>query len=168
MVKGHKLCRGPRRPAKTIALIGNAGGMLGADMVLFTATRPNELVDAYTTDVRSPQTDDCPSDWEPISSHVDSKGGFLMFETKRLLDTGDPQDRVIVNDAFTLIPAHRVIAAWGESTEAGYHGLNRSRGAIRFFGSGDERATFEAAMDSLSQGYFEVRSKDHLIPAEDT
>jgi hypothetical protein len=91
-----------------------------------------------------------------------------MFETKRLLDTGDPQDKVIVNDASTLIPSHRVIAAWGDSPEVGYHGLNRSRGAIRFFGSGDEQATFEAAMDRHAEGSFEVRSKDHLIPDIDT
>jgi hypothetical protein len=61
-----------------------------------------------------------------------------------------------------------VIAAWGDSPEVAHHGLNRSRGAIRFFGSGDAQSTFEAAMDLNAEDSFVVRSKDHLIPAEDT
>jgi hypothetical protein len=80
--------------------IAEAGGMLGADMAIFTASRPNEIVDAYTSDWRQPQTDDCSNNWELVSSLVDTEGGFLMFEVKRLLNTGDPQDKVIVNDAL--------------------------------------------------------------------
>jgi hypothetical protein len=148
--------------------LAEAGGMIGADMALFTASRPTEIVDAYTTDVRQPVPDDCSSDWELVASFVDSKNGFLMFEMKRLLDTGDPQDKVIINDASPVIPSHRVIAAWGDQLEVGYHGLNRARGAIRFFGTGDEKSTFETAMQQHAEGSFEVRSKNHTIASEET
>jgi len=148
--------------------ISESGGMTGTDMVLFTASRPDELIDAYTNDERFPQTDDCASDWEMVSSNVDLEGGFIMFETKRLLDTNDPQDKPIVNDASTFMPHHRVIAAWGDSEEVGYHGLNRARGSIRFYGSGDEEATFKAAMERSAEGFIELRAGNFTIPEEDT
>jgi len=155
--------------------ISESGGMIGADMVLFTAKNPNELVDAYTTDILIPQTDECSSDWELISSSVfnqeeDSKsedGNFLMFETKRLLNTGDPQDKVIQNDASSMVSPHRVIAAWGNTKDVSYHNLNRARGAIRFFGSGDEQSTFEAVMNRDSEGVFEIRSNEYTVSQEE-
>jgi hypothetical protein len=148
--------------------ISEAGGMTGTDMVFFTAARPDELVDAYTDDERYPKTDDCASDWEMVSSHVDQEGGFIMFETKRPLNTNDPQDKPIVNDASMLIPGHRVIAAWGDSAEIGYHGLQRARGTIRFYGIGDEDATFKAAMENAAKGYIEIKSDNFVIPNVDT
>jgi hypothetical protein len=148
--------------------IAESGGMTGADMVLFTAARPNELVDAYTGDERSPQIDDCVSDWEYVSSNIDLDGGFIMFETKRQLNTDDPQDKPIVNDASSFMPPHRVIAAWGDSVEVGYHGLNRARGSIRFYGAGDEASTFKAEMERSAEGVIEIRAKNYTIPQEDT
>lgn len=148
--------------------IAEAGGMLGADMVLITAAKPNELVDAYTDDNRIPQVDECSNDWELVDSNVDTERGFIMFETRRLLDTNDPQDRTIVNDASTLVPPHRVIAAWGDTSNVGYHGLKRARGAIRFFGKDDDEATFRVAMGNSSEGSFEVRSINHEIAAIET
>jgi dopamine beta-monooxygenase len=147
--------------------IAEAGGMLGADMALFTAIRPDELVDAYTMEAKVPMTDDCQQDWKLIASHVDERG-FLMFEARRLLDTGDPQDKVIINDQSTLVPAHRVIAAWGDTTEVGYHGLSNARGAIRFFGSGDDDALFRETMAVEAEGTFEVRASNHTIKSIDT
>jgi hypothetical protein len=91
-----------------------------------------------------------------------------MFETKRPLNTNDPQDKPIVNDASMLIPGHRVIAAWGDSEEIGYHGLQRARGTIRFYGNGDEDATFKAAMDNAAKGYIEIKSENFVIPNVDT
>jgi hypothetical protein len=148
--------------------ISEAGGMLGTDMVMYTAARPYELVDAYTGDERYPQVDDCDGNWEMISSNVDLEGGFLMFETRRLLNTNDPQDKQIVDDSSTMMPPHRIIAAWGDSEEVGYHGLNRARGSIRFFGSGDEETTFMDAMDEMSEGSFEIRSREYLVPETET
>lgn len=148
--------------------ISEAGGMIGTDMVMFTAARPDELVDAYTGDDRYPQVDDCEGNWEMVSSHVDAEGGFIMFETKRLLDTNDPQDKPIVDDSSSMISPHRIIAAWGDSEEVGYHGLNRARGSIRFFGSGDEESTFTDAMDEMAEGTFEIRAREYLVPEMET
>lgn len=145
--------------------IGEAGGMLGADMAIFETANPDILIDAYTTDVRYPQVDDCTSNWELLSSNVDEDGGFLMIEFKRLLDTEDFQDKEIVNDSFSLIPPHRVIAAWGDSSQFSYHGLNRARGAIEFYGLGDEQATFAMVMEEEAEGSFLVLSRNHEIAA---
>jgi hypothetical protein len=147
--------------------VSEAGGMTGTDMVIFTAARPDELVDAYTGDERLPQTDDCESDWTLVSSNVDLEGGFIMFETKRLLNTNDPQDKPIVDDSSTIASAHRVIAAWGDSDEVSYHGLNRARGAVRFHGIGDEETTFNAAM-AVAEGSVDLLAGNFTIPAEDT
>ena len=122
--------------------IGEAGGMLGADMALFEALKPDEITDAYTTDTRYPIPDDCPSNWELVSFNIDEDGGFMMIEFKRLLHTDDPQDKSIFNDVSTLVPPHRIIAAWGDSDEVSYHGLNCARGAIRFYGTEDDASTF--------------------------
>lgn len=147
--------------------ISEAGGMLGTDMVMFTAARPDELVDAYTGDERYPQIDDCDGNWEMVSSNVDTNGGFIMFETKRLLNTNDPQDKPILDDASTIFAPTRVIAAWGDSEEVGYHGLNRARGSVRFYGTGDDESTFQVSMQS-AEGSFEVRAIEYLIPETET
>ena len=147
--------------------IAEAGGMLGADMALFEAAKPDKIVDAFTDDTRFPQTDDCPSDWILVSSEVDEEGGFIMIEFKRKLDTKDPQDRAIFKDESTLVAPHRVIAAWGDSSEVGYHGLNVARGAVRFYGTGDDRATFDKAMEQ-AEGSFMVASIDHAVSTNET
>lgn len=144
--------------------ISEAGGMRGTDMVLFSAARPNELVDAFTTDDLFPQTDDCVGDWVLVSSNVGDS--FLMFETKRLLDTEDPQDKPIINDASGFVTPHRIIAAWGDSETPSYHGLNRARSAIRFYGKGDEASTFKAAMERSAEGSFMVTSQEYLVPSD--
>jgi Copper type II ascorbate-dependent monooxygenase, N-terminal domain/DOMON domain/Copper type II ascorbate-dependent monooxygenase, C-terminal domain len=148
--------------------ISEAGGMIGTDMVMFEASRPGELVDAYTSDERYPQVDDCAGNWEMVASNVDTGGEFIMFETKRLLNTNDPQDKPIVNDSSSLMSPHRVIAAWGDTEEVGYHGLNRARGSIRFYGTGDAEATFLAEMERSSQGSFEVRAREYNVPEMET
>lgn len=143
--------------------IAEAGGMIGADMLLFESSKPDQIVDAYTTDVRFPQPDECAPDWELIDSTIDDEAGFMMIEVKRLLDTGDDQDKAIFDDASSLIPPHRVIAAWGDSDEVSYHGLNRARGAIRFFGTGDEQSTFEKIIAQSAEGSFFVGAENHEI-----
>jgi Copper type II ascorbate-dependent monooxygenase, C-terminal domain/DOMON domain/Copper type II ascorbate-dependent monooxygenase, N-terminal domain len=147
--------------------IAEAGGMLGADMALFEAAKPDEIVDAFTDDTRFPQTDDCPSDWKLVSSEVDEEGGFIMIEFKRKLDTKDSQDRVIFHDESTLVAPHRIIAAWGDSSEVAYHGLNVARGAVRFYGTGDDRATFDTAMEQ-ADGSFMVASINHAVSTNET
>jgi hypothetical protein len=154
--------------------LAEAGGMLGADMALFTAIRPTEIIDAYTLEGRRPITDDCQQDWELVNATVDTNensgggSGFLMIEIKRLLNTGDPQDHILLNDESTIIPPRRVIAAWGDDSEMGYHGTNRARGAIRFFGTGNEETTFQTSMAQYSNGTFELRASQYEIKTMET
>jgi hypothetical protein len=160
--------------------LAEAGGMLGADMALFTAIRPTEIIDAYTVEGRRPLPDDCQQDWELVNATVDTStttgddenngggSGFLMIELKRLLNTGDPQDHVLLNDESTLIGPRRVIAAWGDDPEMGYHGAKRARGAIRFFGTGNEQTTFQASMAQFSNGTFDLRASQYPIKTMET
>jgi hypothetical protein len=141
------------------------GGMQGADVVLFTAAEPDKLSDSYILEERVPIKDDC-QNWSLLNSK--SEGGFLIFEASRLLNTGDPQDRVIMNDAaFTVAPS-RIIAAWGDTPAVSYHGNNRARGAVRWFSEKDEQAVFDAAMKSGSEGSFDIRAMDYPIKAQET
>jgi DOMON domain/Copper type II ascorbate-dependent monooxygenase, C-terminal domain/Copper type II ascorbate-dependent monooxygenase, N-terminal domain len=148
--------------------IGEAGGMLGSDMAIFEAAKPNEIIDAYAADERLPYVDDCPSDWVLVSTEIDEEGGFIMVEFKRKLDTKDAQDKVIFNDAPTLVSPHRVITAWGDSATFSYHGLNRARGAIRFYGTGDDQDAFDEAMAEQAEGSFVVASREHLVSTNET
>jgi hypothetical protein len=148
------------------------GGMQGSDVVLFTAAEPDVLVDSYILEARFPVTDDnCPNNWTLLNSSTD--GGFLIWEGTRLLDTGDPQDRVIRNDADGMITPSRIIAAWGDSQAVSYHGTtNRVRGSVRWFAGidsdTDEQAIFQAAMQRGAEGSFEVRASSHPIKQRDT
>ena len=141
------------------------GGMQGADVILFKANTPDELVDAYILDERLPIADDCQS-WNFTSSQTDD--GFLIFEAVRLLDTGDPQDRVILDDASRMIASTRIIAAWGDAPEVGYHGTNRARAAVRWFDNLDEQEIFTRTMEQNAAGSFKIGASDHPINAVDT
>ena len=152
--------------------IAEAGGMLGSDMALFTAKEPTEIVDAYTLEDRRPIIDTCQQDWEYIASNIvdeeENNEKFLMLEFRRLLNTGDKQDKPIINDSFSLVPPHRIIAAWGDTDEVAFHGKNRARGAIRFFSQGDEQQEFKTAMGKHADGTFELRASEYPIKPVDT
>lgn len=116
--------------------ISEAGGMKGADVVLFRTNDPNKIVDSYILDGREIFTDDCPN-WKLVNSIVenvvDDETGWIILEVERFLDTQDPQDREIVDDSFVMAAATRLIAAWGDEEEVGYHGPNRANRAIKLF-----------------------------------
>jgi len=145
--------------------ISENGGMQGADMVLFAANKPDELVDSYVLEERLPLTD-CQSSWNLVSSQTND--GFLIFEATRLLDTGDAQDRAIIDDSNQAVPATRIIAAWGDSPQVSYHGNNRVRGAVRWFGDKDEQAAFEQRMLANAEGSFVVRASNYPVKSNDT
>lgn len=145
--------------------ISENGGMRGADMVIFEAEGEN-LIDAHVLQDLFPYPDSCQS-W--TLRHSVDDGGFLVFEASRFLDTEDTQDHPIVDDR-NFSDARRVVAAWGDTSSYSYHGPNRSRGAIRFFGNekSDEWATFAAQMDSESEGSFDLLANDYAIPKDET
>jgi hypothetical protein len=141
--------------------IAESGGMLGSDIALFTAATET-LQDSYVLDVYGPPTPDDCNDWTLINS-TQTTDGFLIFEATRLLDTGDPQDRAIIDDTTIDIPAHRIIAAWGDQASPAFHGDNRARSLVRFFGEGDATERFLEQMDVEADGFFEVRADNYTV-----
>lgn len=145
--------------------IAEAGGMKGADLVLFEMSNPGKLTDAYVMEERQPLTDDS-QDWTFIDSR--SEGGFLIFEGLRKLDTNDVNDHAIMNDTDSIIPAQRVIAAWGDSDSLQYHGKSKARGGLRWFGDGDDLSNFQSRMANESDGFFDTVVGNYSLKAIET
>ena len=142
------------------------GGMFGSDVVHFEAV-DGSLTDAHILRERAVEVDTC-QDWNLVANRTDD--GFLIFEATRLLDTGDPQDRALMDDALPAIPSTRIIAAWGDQERVGYHGPRRARGAVRWFAdyeSGDESTDFLLAM-AEADGSFFVGADNFAIPNVET
>ena len=144
------------------------GGMRGADIVLFEASNPEEVTDAYVLQERLPLVDDC-QDWTLTRSFTDNDG-FLIFEANRLIDTGDKQDRPLINDALESSVASRIIAAWGDSPSVSYHGTtNRARGQLRWFQTSlKEVISFQDVMMEQAEGYFEHRANNYTVGTNET
>ena len=145
--------------------ISEAGGMKGSDMALFTASRPTELIDAHVIENRVPGEDSCQQDW--ILSDSSVLGEFLAFEARRKLDTGDPQDKKIVDDSDGGLPPSRIIAGWGNTVEVSYHGTNVARGSVRFYSGGDDASSFQALVETNAEGSFLVFTNNFTIPSEE-
>ena len=150
--------------------MAESGGMRGADIILFTAEN-NKLLDTHVLDqLATPIKDECQS-WTLTNSITSGDDGFIIFEASRLLDTGDSQDRPIINDASTLVPPARVIAAWGDNPTPTYHGIeNRARSSLRFFGpeAGKEADFFSQAMETEAEASFTMTATDFAIPRNET
>lgn len=160
--------------------LSQAGGMLGADIVYFEARQPDTLTDAFVVENRFPSPDGCRQDWQLVDADI-SPQGFIMWEGRRKLDTGDSRDFAIVQDSDIAVPAHRVIAAWGDSETIGYHGRNVGRGAIRFHemvaistqtqGDTDTQAPatndFDAMVQAATANFF-LGAKEFVIPTDET
>ena len=141
--------------------LAEAGGMKGADIVIYETSKPNTLSDAHVLKDRFPLLDIC-QDW--VFLDAINADGFLIFEGRRLLNTNDGQDHPIINDTETFIPAQRVIAAWGDDTSTMmYHGpTNRVRGAIRLYGTVDESTKFQSLI-AEADGYFDMLVNNYTL-----
>jgi Copper type II ascorbate-dependent monooxygenase, N-terminal domain/DOMON domain/Copper type II ascorbate-dependent monooxygenase, C-terminal domain len=161
--------------------IAEAGGMKGSDMIIYEA-EADELYDAYVLDDISagPVRDEC-QNWKLLNSIASSQvtqtksggtddDGVMIFEATRLLDTGDTFDKTFFNDSDSIVPATRVIAAWGNTATVSYHGQNRLRDAVRFFRNGevDEDSIFKRSMEELSEGFIDLTADNYIIPTEET
>jgi hypothetical protein len=83
-------------------------------------------VASNTVTPTTPKVDAC-SNYDVIcASEVD---GYTEFMVKRLLDTGDKEDRVIAPGPMVLI------YSWGESDTVAYHGANRGNLPISVIGA---------------------------------
>ena len=144
--------------------ISEAGGMRGSDVILYSV-ESNELVDSYILDeLAIPYPDECQS-WTLLNSITEN--GFILFEARRLLDTGDSQDRPIIDDSNELVLPTRVIAAWGDTPSPSYHGLdNRAKGAIRFMGAiNSDVSKIERQQTTEDLNYFDIKAEDYVIPS---
>ena len=147
--------------------MAEAGGMSGADLVIYETSKPDILTDAYVLRDPQPLIDDC-QDWQLVS--VLNDGGFLIVEGVRKLDTKDTQDRIVINDAEPFVVAQKIIAAWGNGSDTMvYHGRNnRARGALRWFGTEDEVTSFQRQMTEEASGYFDLSFGNYSIKTNDT
>jgi len=140
--------------------ISEAGGMPGADIVVFEA-RLEDVRDYYVKDdYKRPLLDNC-QDWNLIRFIMED--GFLIFEAKRKLNTFDPQDHEIKNDNLPESSPHKVIAAWGNSDDMNYHGLNYAGDTIRFYGRGKDQDHFADTMERESTGNFFLSMNFHIL-----
>jgi hypothetical protein len=138
--------------------------MFGADTVVYLADS-DSLVDGYILDERVVMPNDCQS-WTLLNST--NNGGFLIFEAKRLLDTGDTQDRPIPQDGDLSTPPSRVIAAWSDLPSIQNHGPNNRASTILRFRASQEGFDFETAMASEAEGFIDIMANDHPIKPMDT
>lgn len=144
--------------------LAEAGGMRGADLVIFESSNPGQVRDAHVLDDRVPINDTC-QDWVFLDSRA--ADGFIIFEVYRKLQTMDSQDRAIINDSNTAVPAQLIIAAWGDTTTATYHGpTNTVRASVRWYGTGDELTAVREKLALQSDGYFDLKINYPIKPIE--
>jgi DOMON domain len=146
------------------------GGMSGSDILIYEAANPDVVIDAYVLEERQPIVDDCASNWILHSSKENFDNGFIMIEVSRTLVTGDLQDRSVLNDTDLIFAPHRVIAAWGDEPNYGYHGLvNRARSSVRWFSDNpDVQESFSDRMETDADGFFELRASDYAVKPIET
>jgi Copper type II ascorbate-dependent monooxygenase, C-terminal domain/DOMON domain len=145
--------------------IAEAGGMRGSDIVYYESSNPGQLTDAYANDKAMPIADDC-QDWSFVD--IRQEGGFLIVEGMRRLDTLDGNDYAIIHDEDPIIAAQRLIFAWGDSESISFHGPHTARGGIRWYGDGDEIASFRRRMNATAEGYFDVFARNYPIKPIET
>lgn len=127
--------------------LAEAGGMRGADMILFETEEGGRLVDSHVLSEPVPLEDDCQS-WTLRRSHQ-TDDGYLIFEAVRLLDTNDPQDRAIPTGDFP----QQVIAAWGDTPKVTHHEPTKKvRSVIRFRGQSSNAKDNHDEDDNLLSG----------------
>ena len=154
--------------------IAEAGGMPGADMVLFTAS-DNKLVDAYALDYATPIEDTC-QDWTLERSTVDDEKGFIIFEASRNLLTRDPQDRDVTDDSGGGALSHRIIVAYGNTESVSYHGPNVGLGLVRFFGTTNTTENSNESTSEVSRSggdggplsFVDFTAGNYTIPTNET
>jgi hypothetical protein len=149
--------------------ISDAGAMPGADIIVYE-TATNLLQDYYATAFVRPTPDVCASDWTMTGSVVYDGQPFLAFEAYRLVDTGDPQDRALIDDSSLVVPPTPIIVAWGDEEDGmAYHGPNRARTTVRFFKEGDQAVeSNEDILESTTDGSFFITANNYTIPQDET
>lgn len=151
--------------------ITEAGGMAGADMMLFTA-QDTQLFDAYAEGYTTPIRDIC-QDWRLHRSVVSPT--LLIVEASRKLVTGDTQDLNITYDGDSSFSPTRVIFAYGNTPEAvSYHGPNNvAFGVVRFHGSSHSNKekiedTQPFSNEDALHSSIDLTTKEYPVPLNET
>ncbi|KAK3267095.1 hypothetical protein CYMTET_24326 [Cymbomonas tetramitiformis] len=112
------------------------GGMKGADIVtgFVDAEGVGKINDMYAINNGQPYPDSC-ENWELI--RAEKIGDTTTIELKRLLNTGDSQDRAVDTE---LGKPTKIIYSWGplNNGKIAYHAANRFTKRI-YFGGGDDQ-----------------------------
>jgi hypothetical protein len=160
--------------------------MPGSDIMVYEAAA-NSVTDYFALAYARPTMDACASDWAMQGEAV-LEDGLVAVRLVRALDTGDAQDRVLMNDADLTGPATAIIAAWRNEASLSFHGDNRARSIVRFFSPPTtEEPTSEAVtartaaledqfedaasrkLQDLADGSFVVyEPSDYIIPTAET
>jgi DOMON domain len=144
-----------------------AGGMLGADLFVVEASNLTAIMDMHVLNERLPLLDEC-QNWKLVDAQV-SDDGFFLVRAERALDTADPQDLAIQNDGNYSFPISRVIAAWGDDANYGYHGANRAHSGIRWHSDGQsESELFKTHMEAASDASYLVAASNHSLTTDET
>jgi len=148
-------------------------GMRGSDVVYFT-TALGDVVDSHIQDLLAKPITDTVQDWT-LNDYVLTEDGYLIFEAKRYLVTDDKFDRPIVDDSPTFVEDHKLIGAWGSSTDVTYHGDNRVRTSIQLFPSEDGEVApgldydgFIEQMEARMSGHIDLKLTQFNIPVMET
>ena len=133
--------------------ISDAGGMRGADMVIYE-TETDSIGDYYSMDYVRPQLDDCGNSWTQLKTWMDptvTNDEFIAFRATRALDTQDSQDWPISPlDADISIVPTIIIAAYGDTPTMQFHGNgNAVRSAVRFHASAAEEGADGKLMSNV-------------------
>lgn len=158
--------------------LSDAGGMKGADMVVWEAANPGVLKDYYSLDYGPPVEDTCESDWVLVAT-VDGASSLarqaatpvIGFHAIRQLDTKDAQDWAFRDDSRWDVQPTKVIVAWGDQEEMGYHGNNRISTTMRFFAASTNESDNKnnlQHLEEISDGSFLVTARDFSIPTLET
>jgi len=140
------------------------GGMAGADIV-FASVKDGQVVlsDTFATKQMTP-TSDCSQDWTATSGAV--VGDDWVVHLRRLLVTGDGEDRAVATTLDNVGRPTRVILATGAVSDGGvylYHGANRVAVKLNLLNpteSLDELAAYRVDPDMFS---FELRKSWWLL-----
>lgn len=123
--------------AETLGWVGfgiaetTSGSMPGAD--IFTAWVDDDgvahLEDRHAVRKELPLLDEC-SDWELVAGEEDTENKITTIEVSRMLDTGDGQDRPIINPTAAQLArgvpiVTRIVAAYGLTDNVAYHESRR-------------------------------------------
>ena len=149
--------------------ITEAGGMIGSDIVVASVDDDDgslTVIDYYAEAESMPEVD-CKQDWVGHWGQQTSTHTSVIISRK--LNTGDYQDRPILNDGYPS----RLLLAYSpfDLDNLHYHAQSKFAFRLQFFTEEEsvplhhQTMTFEEMKNDPSVKYFDVKSNDYAIPS---